>query len=100
MADKLPEDEIGKKLELADNWLTKLGVIWKKHWGKLIIIGSIAGVYYFMKWAMSLPQENENEYPQEQVEQAQEIDSSAYWAYWDSVYVADSLRAQEEAEQQ
>jgi hypothetical protein len=86
-----PQDEIGKKLELADSWLTKVGIIWKKHWGKLLIIGSIAGVYYFMKWAMSLPVETQTE----QVDYY--IDSAAYW---DSVYVADSIAAEAENAEQ
>jgi hypothetical protein len=58
MADEnKSEDDISKKLDSVDNWLTKGGNIWKKHWGKLIIIGFVAGSYYFMKWAMSLPDE-------------------------------------------
>ncbi len=44
-----PVDDISKKLELADNWLTKLEVILKKHWGKLILLL----VVYFIYWALS-----------------------------------------------
>lgn len=58
-------DDISKKLDSVDNWLTKGGIIWKKHWGKLIIIGIIAGGYYFMKWAMSLPDEPKAENKQD-----------------------------------
>lgn len=59
--EKPKEDEISKKLDSVDNWLTKGGIIWKKHWGKLIIIGIVAGSYYFIKWAMSLPEEPKTE---------------------------------------
>lgn len=55
------EDDISKKLDYVDNWLTKGGNIWRKHWGKLIIIGIVAGGYYFVKWAMSLPEEPKTE---------------------------------------
>lgn len=41
-------DEIGKKLDLADGWLTKFGNILKKHWGKLLLIVVCYMTYYAM----------------------------------------------------
>jgi hypothetical protein len=45
------EDQITKKLELADTWLTKLEVILRKHWGKLILLLFV----YFIYWALTQP---------------------------------------------
>lgn len=66
-------DEIGKKLDLADSWLTKFGLILKKHWGKLLLIG----FGYLVYWFLILPPEE----PAPVEEQYQEYvdDSSAYY---------------------
>lgn len=48
---KQEEDNIGKKLDLADSWLTKFGIILKKHWGKLLFILFCYCVY----WAFTQP---------------------------------------------
>ena len=45
------DDNIGKKLDLADSWLTKFGIILKKHWGKLLFILFCWIVY----WAFTQP---------------------------------------------
>ena len=45
------EDNIGKKLDLADSWLTKFGIILKKHWGKLLFLLFCWIVY----WAFTQP---------------------------------------------
>jgi len=45
------EDKIGKKLDLADSWLTKFGIILKKHWGKLLLLLFCWVVY----WAFTQP---------------------------------------------
>jgi hypothetical protein len=82
-------DEIGKKLDLADSWLTKFGNILKKHWGKLLFLLFCYCVY----WAFTQPPTKaEAEQPQteDQVqEQFYQVDSSAYW---DSIHKADSLK--------
>lgn len=52
---KQDEDNIGKKLDLADSWLTKFGIILKKHWGKLLFILFCYCVY----WAFTQPQQQE-----------------------------------------
>lgn len=44
-------DEISKKLDLADSWLTKLGIILVKHWGKLTLLL----IAYFFYWALTQP---------------------------------------------
>lgn len=52
--NKEPEkttDDIGKKLDLADTWLTKFGIIVKKHWGKLLLLL----VCYCVYWAFTQP---------------------------------------------
>jgi hypothetical protein len=46
MGDEKETDEIGKKLDLADGWLTKFGNILKKHWGKLLLIVACYGIYF------------------------------------------------------
>lgn len=48
---KQEEDNIGKKLDLADSWLTKFGIILKKHWGKLLFLLFCYCVY----WAFTQP---------------------------------------------
>jgi len=48
---EIPQDEIGKKLDLADSWLTKFGIILKKHWGKLLLLLFSYCVY----WAFTQP---------------------------------------------
>jgi hypothetical protein len=45
------DDSIGKKLDLADSWLTKFGNIMKKHWGKLLFLLLCYCVY----WAFTQP---------------------------------------------
>ena len=49
--EKPTTDDIGKKLDLADSWLTKFGTILKKHWGKLLLL--LVG--YCIYWAFTQP---------------------------------------------
>ena len=48
---KQDDDQIGRKLDLADSWLTKFGTILKKHWGKLLFLLFCYCVY----WAFTQP---------------------------------------------
>lgn len=48
-------DKATEKLGKVDGFLTQWGVLWKKHWGKIIII-AIGGFIY---WVDSLPEVEE-----------------------------------------
>lgn len=62
------EDSIGKKLDLADSWLTKFGIILKKHWGKLLFLLFCWIVY----WAFNLPPLPKEEAPVSSIEEFME----------------------------
>ena len=47
------EDSTEQKLNKVDSYLTKFGIILKKHWGKLLLI--LLG--YCVYWAFTLPPE-------------------------------------------
>lgn len=76
---KNENDNIGKKLDLADSWLTKFGTILKKHWGKLLFILFCYCVY----WVFTQPTEPR---PQTQTDYP-----AGNGVYYDSVCTADSL---------
>lgn len=46
-----PEDATEQKLDKVDSYLTKFGIILKKHWGKLLLI--LFG--YCVYWAFTQP---------------------------------------------
>jgi hypothetical protein len=61
------------KLDDADSFLTKLGIVCKKHWGKLLIIALMAFVY----WAFTLPDvPADSEEDVQQTEEIQQNDES------------------------
>lgn len=66
---KQEEDNIGKKLDLADSWLTKFGIILKKHWGKLLFLLFC----YIVYWAFTQP------LPQEENQNINEVVDTTYY---------------------
>lgn len=71
----MEQDNTEKQLDKVDSYLTKFGIILKKHWGKLLLI--LVG--YCVYWAFTQPA------PVQEEEQYQIIDSS-YIAPGDTVY--------------
>ncbi len=73
------DDNIGKKLDLADSWLTKFGIILKKHWGKLLFILFC----YCVWWAFNQPVE---------IKEPQRVEEAKYIAKPTDVVVQDSIK--------
>ena len=76
---KQDEDNIGKKLDLADSWLTNFGIILKKHWGKLLFLLFCYCVY----WAFTQPTQKQS--IQEYVYSTPVEDDSTYYYETDSI---------------
>ena len=74
------QDSTENKLDKVDSYLTKFGIILKKHWGKLLLI--LFG--YCVYWAFTQPMQ-EPEPVQEQVQEY--YDDSTYYYEDDSSYV-------------
>ena len=66
------DDNIGKKLDLADSWLTKFGIILKKHWGKLLFLLFCWVVY----WAFTQPPLPQEE-PSKQETEVRQTDTAS-----------------------
>lgn len=90
-------DSIDNKIGKLDRIFDHFNTIWKKHWGKIIILVVGASIYFFMKWAMSLPDEPQAESAQTEekvtvnpsatiVEKTYIIDSEGY-REGDTIYV-------------
>ena len=65
-------DTIDNKMSKVDKIFDHFGIIWKKHWGKIIILTTAASIYFFMKWAMSLPEVPVQDSTTEQTEQVEQ----------------------------
>lgn len=72
------QDETENKLDKVDSYLTKFGIILKKHWGKLLLL--LVG--YCVYWSFNQPTQEPM-----QDEQYYDYNDSTYYYEEDSLYV-------------
>lgn len=82
----MEQDNTENKLDKVDSYLTKFGIILKKHWGKLILILVAYCIYEGVIWVANLPDPVVNEEIQDLPENIYYIDSLT----GDTVYYNDA----------
>jgi hypothetical protein len=83
----MEQDSTENKLDKVDSYLTKFGIILKKHWGKLLIILAAYCIYEVTIWVVNLPDPDDNEEVQQDLpENIYYIDSLS----GDTVYYNDN----------
>lgn len=59
------QDNIEKKLDKADRYLTKFGIILKKHWSKILLLLFCYCVWWVFSQPTNTENNNNNNYPTE-----------------------------------